>query len=181
MTKWDSGVEKILVTEKEITEKVKELGQQITNDYKDDKAPFVVVGILKGSVIFLADLIRQIKLPLTIEFMEVSSYGDNFTTSRDVKIIKDLDSSVQGKNVLVVEDIIDSGYTLKKVLKYIANKGAKKVILCTLLNKKAKREVEIDVQYVGFEIGDEFLTGYGLDFKQEYRNLPYVGVFKIEE
>lgn len=181
MAKWDYGFKKILITKEEIAKKVKELGEQITKDYINDSAPLVVVGILKGSVVFMADLIREIHLPLSIEFMEVSSYGNDFSSTRDVKIIKDLDTSVQGKNVLVVEDIIDSGYTLKKVLKYIGGKGPKKVILCTLLNKKERREVDIDVQYVGFEIPDEFVTGYGLDYKQEYRNIPYIGVMDAEK
>lgn len=173
---WEFGIAKQLITREEIAEKIKELGKQITEDFKNDDAPFVVVGLLKGSIIFMADLVREIKLPLTMEFMEVSSYGDEFESSREVKIVKDLEEGVRGKNVLVVEDIIDSGFTLKKILKMLGKRGAKNVALCTLLNKKARREVEIDVQYVGFEIPNEFVLGYGLDFKQEYRNIPYVAV-----
>ena len=133
---WEKNIVKVLISKEEIQKRVKELGQQITNDYKDDDAPMVVVGILKGSVIFMSDLVREIQLPLSMDFMEVSSYGDSFETTRDIKIIKDLEHSVRGKNVLVVEDIIDSGLTLKKILKLIGKRGPKEVILCTLLNKK---------------------------------------------
>lgn len=124
----------------------------------------------------MADLIREIKLPITIDFMEISSYGNDFASTREVKILKDLEGSIMGKDVLIVEDIIDSGLTLKKVLKIIGGRGAKEVYLCTLLDKKVKREADINVQYVGFEIDDEFVLGYGLDFKQEYRNIPYIAV-----
>lgn len=178
---WDYGLDRILINEEQLKSRIKELGESITNDFKDDDAPMVVVGILKGSVIFMSDLVREIKLPLTMDFMEVSSYGDEFETTRDIKIIKDLEHSVRGKNVLVVEDIIDSGLTLKKILQLIGKRGPKNVILCTLLNKKERRQADVDVQYVGFDIPDEFVTGYGLDFKQEYRNIPYIGVVNIEK
>lgn len=177
---WKKNIVKTLISEEQIQKRVKELGEQITNDYKDDDAPMVVVGILKGSIIFMADLVREIKLPLTMDFLEVSSYGDEFETSRDIKILKDLEHSVRGKNVLVVEDIIDSGLTLKSILKLIGKRGPKNVILCTLLNKKERRQADVDVQYIGFEIPDEFVSGYGLDFKQEYRNIPYVCVLDIK-
>lgn len=176
---YEKNIVKTLISKEEIAKRVRELGEQITKDYIDDPAPMVVVGILKGSVIFMSDLVREIKLPLTMDFMEVSSYGDEFETTRDIKIIKDLEHSVRGKNVLVVEDIIDSGLTLKKILKLIGKRGPKEVILCTLLNKKERRQADVDVQYVGFEIPDEFVSGYGLDFKQKYRNIPYVCVLDI--
>lgn len=176
MKNWESGIVKTLITKEELEKRVKELGAQITKDYKDDESEMVVVCILKGSVIFMADLIREIKLPITTDFMEVSSYGDEFESSRDIKILKDLEHSVRGKNVLVVEDIIDSGLTLKKILQLIGKRGPKEVILCTLLNKKERREANIDVQYIGFDIPDEFVLGYGLDFMQEYRNIPYIAV-----
>ena len=176
---YEKNIVKTLISKEEIAKRVRELGEQITKDYIDDPAPMVVVGILKGSVIFMSDLVREIKLPLTMDFMEVSSYGDEFETTRDIKIIKDLEHSVRGKNVLVVEDIIDSGLTLKKILKLIGKRGPKEVILCTLLNKKERRQADVDVQYVGFEIPDEVVSGYGLDFKQEYRNIPYVCVLDI--
>lgn len=178
---WEEHIVKTLISREQIATRVRELGEQITNDYKDDDAPFVVVGILKGSVVFMSDLVREIKLPLTMDFMEISSYGDNFTTSREIKIIKDLEHSVRGKNVLVVEDIIDSGLTLKKILKMIGKREPKKVILCTLLNKEERRQANVDVQYIGFDIPDEFVSGYGLDYKQEYRNIPYVCVLDIHE
>lgn len=173
---WEYGIAKKMITKEEIAERIREMGEEITRDFENDDAPLVVVGLLKGSVIFMADLVREIRLPLTMDFMEVSSYGDEFESTREVKIIKDLEAGVKGKNVLVVEDIIDSGLTLKKVLKMMGSRGAKKVSLCTLLNKKERREVEVDVQYTGFEIPNEFVLGYGLDVKQEYRNIPYVGV-----
>lgn len=180
MKVWDKGIVKKIADEEQIRERVKELGRQITEDYKNDDADLIVVGILKGSILFMADLIREIKLPLKIDFMEVSSYGDEFESSKDIKIIKDLDYSVRGKNVLIVEDIIDSGLTLKKILQLIGKRGPKEVILCTLLDKEVEREVDIDVQYVGFKIPNEFVLGYGLDFKQEYRNIPYIGVMDLE-
>lgn len=178
---WEKYIVKKLITKEQIAARVKELGAQITNDYKDDDAPMVVVGILKGSVIFMSDLVREIQLPLSMDFMEVSSYGDDFESSREIKIIKDLEHSVKGKNVLVVEDIIDSGLTLKKILQMIGKRGPKEVILCTLLNKKERRQADVDVQYIGFDIPDEFVSGYGLDYKQEYRNIPYVCVLDVEK
>lgn len=173
---WEYGIQKILFTKEEIEKRIVELGKEITNDFKDEEAPLVVVGLLKGSIIFMSDLVREIKLPLTLDFIQVSSYDGEFETSREVKIIRDLEKGVTGKNVLVVEDIIDSGYTLKKVLKMLGSRGAKSVSLCTLLDKKSKREIEIDVQYTGFEIPNEFVLGYGLDVREEYRNIPYIGV-----
>ena len=178
---WEDHIVKTLISKEEIQKCIKELGEQITNDYKNDDAPMVVVGILKGSVIFMSDLVREIKLPLSMDFMEVSSYGDDFESTREIKIIKDLAHSVKGKNVLVVEDIIDSGLTLKKILQLIGKRGPKEVILCTLLNKEERREADIDVQYIGFDIPDEFVSGYGLDYKQEYRNIPYVCVLKVDD
>ena len=170
MRDWEKGIVKKIATEEQLKERIKELGAQITKDYENDDADFIVVGILKGSILFMADLIREIKRPLKIDFMEISSYGDEFETSNEIKIIKDLDYPV----------IIDSGQTLKKVLKMIGKREPKEVILCTLLDKKVERKVDIDVQYVGFEIPNEFVLGYGLDFKQEYRNIPYIGVMDLE-
>ena len=173
---WEFGIASQLITKEALASRIRELGKEITRDFKDDETPLVVVSLLKGSIIFMADLVWEIKLPLTMDFMQVSSYGDDFESSREVKIIKDLEDGVKGKNVLVVEDIVDSGLTLKKVLKMLGGRGAKEVALCTLLDKKSRREVEIDIQYVGFEIPNEFVLGYGLDFKQEYRNIPYVAL-----
>lgn len=173
---WEYGIKKILISEEEIKKRVKELGAQITNDYKDKEEDLIVICLLKGSILFYADLCKEIKLPMKMDFMTVSSYGNGFETSREVKIVKDLDENIMGKNVLVIEDIIDSGLTLKRVLKMLGHREPKSVSLCTLLNKEANREVEVDVQYIGFNIEDEFVLGYGLDFKQEYRNIPYIGV-----
>ncbi|MCK5780731.1 MAG: hypoxanthine phosphoribosyltransferase [Psychrilyobacter sp.] len=165
-----------MFSEEEIAVRVKELGEEITRDFKDVEEDIVVVCLLKGSVIFMSDLCRTIKLPLVMDFMTISSYGNEFVSTKEVQIKKDLDESIMGKHVIVVEDIVDSGNTLKTVLKMLGNRGPKTVSLCTLLNKPSRREVEVEVQYVGFEIPDEFVLGYGLDYMQEYRNIPYVGV-----
>lgn len=173
---WEYGICKKLIDRDELQKRIKELGEEITRDFSEIKEDLVVICLLKGSLLFMADLIREIKLPLTIDFMEISSYGNEFETTREVKILKDLEGSIMGKDVLIVEDIIDSGLTLKKVLKIIGGRGANTVHLCTLLDKKVKRVADIDVQYIGFEIEDEFVLGYGLDYKQEYRNIPYIAV-----
>ena len=173
---WDKGIAKKLYTEEDIALRTKELGAKITEDFKDTDEDIIIVCLLKGSVIFMADLCREIKLPLKMDFMSVSSYGDDFVSSRDVKIVKDLDENIMGKHVIVVEDIIDSGLTLKKVMKILGNRDPKSLSICTLLSKEARREAAVDVQYIGFNIEDEFVLGYGLDYAQEYRNIPYVGV-----
>ena len=170
------GIKKQLITKEGIRKRLAKLGKEITEDFKGENEPLIVVGLLKGSIVFMADLIREIKLPLEIDFIEASSYGEGTQSSREVKILKDLRSTISGKNVLVVEDIIDSGFTLKKVLQLLGSRNPKKVSLCTLLDKPERREVEIDVQYIGFEIPNEFVVGYGLDFNENYRNLEYVGI-----
>ena len=154
---WEYGIKTQMITKEALAKRIKELGEEITEDLKDDDAPLVVVGLLKGSIIFMADLVREIKLPLVMDFMSVSSYGEGFETTREVKILKDLEGSIQGKHVLIVEDIIDSGMTLKKVMKVLGGRGPKKISLCTLLDKPESREVEVDVQYVVFEIPNEFV------------------------
>jgi len=173
---WDKGIVKTMISEEEIKKRVKELGAQITEDFKGREEELVVICLLRGSIIFMADLCREIKLPLVMDFMTVSSYGNATESSREVKILKDLDESIMGKNVIVVEDIIDSGLTLKRVLKILGHRNPKSVSLCTLLNKPARREADVDVQYIGFDIENEFVLGYGLDFRQEYRNIPYIGI-----
>ncbi|TDT68533.1 hypoxanthine phosphoribosyltransferase [Hypnocyclicus thermotrophus] len=173
---WEHGIIKVLLTEEQIKSRIKELGEEITRDFKDKEEEVIVVCLLKGSVLFFADLCREIKIPMKMDFMTVSSYGNEFESSREVKIVKDLDENIMGKHVIVVEDIIDSGLTLKRVLKMLGHREPKSVSLCTLLNKEARREAEVDVQYIGFDIADEFVLGYGLDFKQEYRNIPYIGI-----
>ncbi len=175
MTKMEQDVKKILFTKEEIQARIKELGKQIQEDYKDAKK-LLVIGILKGSCVFFADLIREINLPIEIEFMSVSSYQDSSISSGEVKITKDVNTSVAKKHVLFVEDIIDTGFTMSKVMEMFRERGANSVKLCSLLSKPDRRKVEIEIDYLGFTIPDEFVIGYGLDFAEKYRNLPYVGV-----
>lgn len=169
----------VLVTKEEIEEAVKELGQKLTEEYQGRE--IVVVGILRGAAIFMADIIRAMDVYLEIDFMDVSSYGDAFESSGDVKIIKDLDTSLEGRDVLIVEDIIDTGRTLKHLVDLFNYRKAASIKIVTLLDKPARRvEKSIVPDYVGIEIPDEFVVGYGLDYKQQYRNLPYIGVLKPE-
>lgn len=170
----------VLISQKEIDKKVDEIAKSITEQYKDDDAQLVLIGILKGSVIFLTDLCRKIELPLTFDFLSVSSYGDNTTSAGDVRILKDLDQKIEGKNVIIVEDIIDTGYTLSYLVKNLQSRGAKSIRIATLLNKKDRRIVDVDVDYIGFDIPDEFVVGYGIDYAQKYRNLPFIGIVKRE-
>ncbi|MGM0508762.1 MAG: hypoxanthine phosphoribosyltransferase [Fusobacteriota bacterium] len=169
-----------LISEKKVQEKVKELGEKITSDYKGD-TPLIVVGLLRGSVVFMSDLMREIDLPLKIDFMTVSSYGDSMESSREVKILKDLEETIYNKNVLIVEDIIDTGYTLNKVIHLLEDREPNSIKICTLLNKEERREVTVKTDYVGFEIPDEFVVGYGIDYAQKNRNLPYIGIVNKED
>ena len=172
-------MERIFFTKEQIAEAVKKLGQRITEDYAG-KAP-VMVCILKGASLFFADLIREIDLPLTIDFMVVSSYGgSNTTTSGLVKIIKDLDGDLSGKDVLIVEDILDTGVTLSKLVPMLKMRNPNSVKICTILDKPSRRKADIAPDYEGFQVPDEFVVGYGLDYDEKYRNLPYVGVLKPE-
>ncbi len=164
----------VLIPEDEIREKVKELGEQITQDYQDSEE-VILVGLLRGSTIFLADLSREIKLDAKIDFMVVSSYGSDMESSREVKINKDLEEDIRGKNVIIIEDIIDTGYTLEKVRDYLLLKSPASFRICTLLDKPERREVPVEVDYVGFKIPDVFVVGYGIDYAQKHRNLPYIG------
>ncbi len=172
-------LEKILITEEEIHEAAKRLAAQIEKDYADEE-DIVLVGLLKGSVQFMADLLKHINKMCKIDFMCVSSYGKGTKSTGRVNIIKDLSEPIDDKNVIIVEDIIDSGNTLSFIGKYFAAKNAKSVRICTLLNKPSRREVEIDVDYIGFDVPDAFVVGYGLDYQEYYRNLPYIGVLKPE-
>jgi hypoxanthine phosphoribosyltransferase len=171
------NVEKVLISEEEIRERCRELGAQISADY-EGKDP-VIVGLLKGSVPFMAELIKNITVECEIDFMAVSSYS-GIESMGDVKIVKDLDRSIRGLDVLVVEDIVDTGKTLQKVKELLYSKGANDVKVVSLLDKPDRRIVEIEAEYVGFTIPNEFVIGFGLDFDQKYRNLPYVGVLKEE-
>jgi hypoxanthine phosphoribosyltransferase len=169
-------VEEILLDEQTITARVAELGAQISADFAD-RDP-VLVSVLKGSIIFLADLMRAMELPSSIDLMEVSSYGAGTESSGQVRIIKDLSKSIQDRHVIVVEDIIDTGLTLNYLLHYLADKRPASISIVCLLDKPARRLAEIPIDYVGFTIPDRFVIGYGLDFDERYRNLPYVGVLK---
>lgn len=168
-------VKKVLFREEEIKARIEELGKQITEDYKGAKS-ILVIGILKGSCVFFADLIRQLDLPVEIDFMSVSSYQDSSISSGEVKITKDVSASVSKRHVLFVEDIIDTGFTMSKVMEMFLERGAASVKLCSLLSKPDRRKVDIEIDYLGFTIPDEFVIGYGLDFAEKYRHLPYVGV-----
>ncbi|MBO4379276.1 MAG: hypoxanthine phosphoribosyltransferase [Clostridia bacterium] len=167
-------LERILVTKEEIAEKVQELGERITRDYTG-KQP-IVVCILKGAVVFFTDLIREIDLPMQIDFMAISSYGSSTKSTGVVKLVKDLDRDVSGRDVLVVEDIVDSGMTLSYIKSELQHRGASSVRIATLLDKPARRRVDLKVEYSCFEIPDAFVVGYGLDYDEKYRNLPDVGI-----
>lgn len=170
-------VKKVLISEEEITVRCKELGREISEDYKDSVP--IMVGLLKGSVPFMAELLKNITIDCETEYMSVSSYSGTESMG-DVRINKDLDRSVKGFDVLVVEDIVDTGKTLEKVKELLYSKGAKTVKVVALLDKPSRRVVDISAEYVGFTIPNEFVIGFGLDFDQKYRNLPYVGVLKEE-
>ena len=165
---------RVLVSEEDVDRRIEELGKQISEDYAGKQVHLICV--LKGGVFFLCELAKRITIPVSLDFMSVGSYGDGTQSSGIVKITKDLDESLGGKEVLVVEDIIDSGNTLYYLLDVLKKRGPKSMHLCTLLDKPDRREKDVKVDYVGFEIPDEFVVGYGLDYAQKYRNLPYIGV-----
>lgn len=169
-------IESVLFSEKEIENIVNILANQIEKDYNNKD--FIMVGLLKGSVAFMADLMKKINLDFSIDFMVVSSYGGGTQSTGRVNVLKDISQSVEGKEILIVEDIIDSGNTLNFIKKYLTVKGAKSIKLCTLFDKPDRRTADITVDYVGMKIPDVFIVGYGLDYDEKYRNLPYVGVLK---
>jgi hypoxanthine phosphoribosyltransferase len=171
-------ITKKLVDEDEIKSIVKRLGAEITAHYDSLEHELIVIGLLRGSFIFMADLIREIEIPLVVDFMTVSSYGDGTVSSGDVKIVMDVDSSLEGRDILLVEDIVDTGRTFAKVVHMMKNRRPNSVKTCTFLNKPAARISEVQVDFCGKDIPDEFVVGYGLDYGQLYRNLPYVGVLK---
>ena len=171
-------IAKILLSEEEIKETVARLGREITADYKEKN--LLVVSVLKGSVMIMADLLRQIKLPLKIDFMSVSSYGSGTATSGSVKIIKDLDINLEGYDILIVEDILDSGVTLSSLKRLLLTRHPASVKICTFLDKPERRKADIKADYVGVQVPDEFVVGYGLDYDEKYRNLPFVGVLAPE-
>lgn len=173
-------IDRVLISENDINQAVEKIARDITEEYKDDDAPLVLIGILKGSVFFLADLSRKIDLPISFDFMSVSSYGLGTESSGDVRILKDLDQSIDKKNVVIVEDIIDTGYTLAYLIENLKSRGAKSIKTAVLLDKKERRLVDFDADYIGYEIPDEFVVGYGIDYAQKYRNLPFIGIIKRE-
>lgn len=175
----NNDVEKILVSEEEIEATVKRISAKIDEDYKDSEKKLLLLCILKGSVVFMGDLMKHITLPVEIDFMKVSSYGGSTKTSRNINILLDLyRKDMNQTDILIIEDIIDSGRTLSYLVEYLKLKGAHSVRTCTLLDKPSRREVEFTPDYVGFEVPDEFVVGYGLDYNEQYRALPYVGVLK---
>ncbi|MBP0981898.1 MAG: hypoxanthine phosphoribosyltransferase [Oscillospiraceae bacterium] len=173
-----NDIAKILISEQELADKVNELGAQISKDYEGKN--LMMVSVLKGSVVFMADLMRAITINASIDFMSVSSYGSGTKTSGVVRIIKDLDDDLAGRDILIVEDILDSGMTLSYLSKHIMAKGANSIKIATLLDKPERRKVDVYPDYKGFVVPDEFVVGYGLDYDEKYRNLPYVGVLKPE-
>lgn len=172
-------IREVLVTEDQLRVRVKELGAQISKDYEGKN--LLLVSILKGAVVFMADLMRAVEIPCEIDFMVVSSYGGaNTTTTGLVKIIKDLDADLSGKDVLIVEDILDTGVTLSNLVPMLKMRNPNSVKICTIMDKPSRRKADIQADYTGFKVPDEFVVGYGLDFDEKYRNLPYVGVLKPE-
>ncbi len=171
----------VMISEEKIKTRIKQLGKEIS-DYYQDSDNLVMIGLLRGSFVFMADLARKINVNHNVDFMTASSYGNNMESSRDVHVLKDLDDNIEGKDVLLVEDIIDTGNTLSKVLQILNLRDRKSIQICTLLDKPTRREKQVDVKWVGFEIPDEFVVGVGIDFAQQYRHLPYIGkVIPCEE
>ena len=170
---------RVLIPEDQIDERIRQLAEQISKDYAGKTVH--LIGILKGSVFFICDLAKRLTIPVTMDFMSVSSYGAGTKSSGVVKLIKDLDEPIENREVLVVEDIIDSGRTLYYLLDMLRARKPKSLRLCTLLDKPDRRECDVEVDYQGFQIPDEFVIGYGLDYDQRYRNLPYIGVMSLEE
>ncbi len=172
----EKDIQEVLFSEEQLARRVDEIAQQITRDYQGKE--IVLISVLRGSFVFMADLVRRITLPCTVDFMAVSSYGSGTTSSGQVKIVKDLSEQIEGKDVLVVEDILDSGNTLSYLLKLLEARHPTSIRLCALLDKPERRTKPVAVQYCGFTIPDEFVVGYGLDYDEKYRNLPYIGILK---
>lgn len=173
-----NDVESVLLSEEQLAKRIAEIGAEITADY--DGKEILMIGVLRGAVLFMADLARAIKVPVAIDFMAVSSYGAGTSSSGVVRILKDLDEDVEGKHVLVVEDIIDSGLTLNYLLDNLKSRKPASIKLCTLLNKPERRKVHVNIDYNGFDVPDYFVIGYGLDYAEKYRNLPFIGILKPE-
>lgn len=174
----ENDIKEILVAEDALRAKVAELGARITADYAGRRP--LLLGVLKGSVVFMSDLMREIKLPCEIDFMSVSSYGKGVKSTGVVRILRDLDSDISGRDIIVIEDILDSGMTLSYILDMLKTRNPASIRLCALLDKPSRRKVPVEVSYSGFEIPDEFVVGYGLDYAEKYRNLPFIGILKPE-
>lgn len=174
----EKDIEKILVSEEEIQAKIREIAARLTEDYTD-RFP-LAIGVLKGAMPFMADILKRVDTYLEMDFMDVSSYGKGMVSSGEVKILKDLDTSVEGRDILIIEDIIDSGLTLSYLVELFRYRKANSIKIVTLLDKPSGRKADIEADYVGFVVPDEFVVGYGLDYAEKYRNLPYIGVLKPE-
>jgi hypoxanthine phosphoribosyltransferase len=173
-----ADIEEVLISERDLTRRVAELAAEVHRHYAGQD--LVLVGVLKGAIMFMTDLARQIPLPLEMDFMAVSSYGNATKSSGVVRITKDLDGSIEGRNVLVVEDVVDSGLTLRYLLENLRNRNPASLRVCALLNKAVPRKADVSVEHVGFEIPNRFVVGYGLDYDENYRNLPYIGVLRTD-
>lgn len=171
-------LEKVLFSAEDIQKRIKEVAEKIDRDY-EDKRP-IMIAILKGSVLFYTDLMRAMNIKAEMDFMAISSYGNSTKSSGEVKMVKDLDRSIEGRHIIIVEDIVDTGYTITYLKKVLGARKPASIKVCSLLNKESRREVEVEPDYVCFEVGDEFVVGYGLDYLQFYRNLPMIGVLKKE-
>jgi hypoxanthine phosphoribosyltransferase len=177
-TELERAVGEILIDEETLAARVAELGAEVSSDYQG--RDLLLIGVLKGAVFFMADLMRHLTVPCEVDFMAISSYGDSTDSSGIVRILKDLDINIEGRDVLVVEDIIDSGLTLSYLMRNLESREPASLEVCALLTKPARREIDVPVRYVGFEIPNRFVVGYGLDFAERYRNLPYVAVLSQE-
>ncbi|MGL4762779.1 MAG: hypoxanthine phosphoribosyltransferase [Sarcina sp.] len=173
-----NDIQEVLYSEETLSLKIKEMGAKISSDYQGKE--LLIVGILKGSVVFASDLLRAVTIPCALDFMSVSSYGNSSTSSGIVRILKDLDSNIEGKHILIVEDIVDTGNTLSYLLEYLKARKAASIEIVALLNKETGRKVQVNVKYSGFEVPDEFIVGYGIDYAENYRNLPFIGILKRE-
>ncbi len=178
MSKIHKDMSKILFDEETIQKRIKELGKEITKDYEGKKP--VIICILRGAVIFMTDLVRAIDLPVEIDFFSISSYGNSTKSSGIVKIRKDIDTDISGRDVIVVEDIVDSGLSLEYIYEYLKHHNVKSAKVCVLLDKPKAHKVDIKIDYRGFDVGNEFVVGYGLDYGEIYRNIPYIGILKEE-
>ncbi|CDI48249.1 hypoxanthine phosphoribosyltransferase [Clostridium tetani] len=176
---WCEGdIKEVLYSQEELRKKIKEMGKKISEDYKGKD--LILIGVLKGSVIFMADLMKEINIPCSMDFMAVSSYGNSSETSGVVRILKDLDFEIENRDVLIVEDIVDSGVTLRYLVDYLKGRKPASIEIVCLLNKEERRQSNIDVKYIGFDVPDYFIVGYGLDYAEKYRNLPYIAILKEE-